>query len=106
MLFRAMQRSAKDRLGHEIYLTDERWRHICEEHPEMQGYGEHVWETVQRGQRFQDSVRPDVFLYYRDYGDLPHGNSTIVVVVRFGFAPDGSGNNFVVTAYQIFRRRR
>jgi hypothetical protein len=59
-----------------------------------------------RGRRFQDSVRPDVFLYYRDYGDLPQGNTTIVVVVRFGFAADGSENNFIVTAYQIFRKSR
>jgi hypothetical protein len=101
-----MLRSIKDQLGHEIYLTDERWNHICEEHPEMQRYESHVLETVQRGQRFQDSVRPDVFLYYRDYGDLPQGNTTMVVVVRFGFAPDSSENNFIVTAYQIFRQRR
>jgi hypothetical protein len=39
-------------------------------------------------------------------GDLPAGNTAIVVVVRFGFAPDGSENNFVMTAYQIFHQRR
>jgi hypothetical protein len=72
----------------------------------MHGYDGQVLETVERGRRFQDSVRPDVFLYYRDYGDLPQGNTTIVVVVRFGFAADGSENNFVVTAYQIFRKSR
>jgi len=91
-----MLRSIKDQLGHEIYLTDERWNHICEEHPEMHGYDSQVLETVERGRRFQDSVRPDVFLYYRDHGDLPQGNTTIVVVVRFGFATDGSENNFIV----------
>jgi len=101
-----MRRSATDQLGYEIYLTDERWNHICEEHPEMHQHESQVIETVQRGQRFQDSVRPDIFLYYRDFGDLPAGNTTIVVVVRFGFAPDGSENNFIVTAYQIFLQRR
>jgi hypothetical protein len=30
-----MLQKVKDQLGHEIYLTDERWNHICEEHPEM-----------------------------------------------------------------------
>jgi uncharacterized protein YuzE len=30
-----MPRTARDRLAHEIYLTEERWRHISEEHPEM-----------------------------------------------------------------------
>lgn len=26
-----------------------------------------------------------MYLYYRDYSDIPHGNTTIVVVVGFGF---------------------
>ncbi len=72
----------------------------------MQGYKSHVLETIQRGQRFQDSVRPDVFLYYRDFEDLPAGNSTIVVVVRFGFTAGGTENNFIVSAYQILRHGR
>lgn len=101
-----MLQSVIDQLGHEIYLTDERWEHICEEHPEMTEYKRQVLETIQRGRRFQDSVRPDVFLYYRDFGDLPAGNTSIVTVVRFGFKPDGAENNFIVTAYQISRPRR
>ncbi len=43
-----MLRSVTDQLGHEIYLTDERWAHVCEEHPEMQAYESEVLETVQR----------------------------------------------------------
>jgi hypothetical protein len=101
-----MLRSVTDPLGHEIYLTDERWAHVCEEHPEMQPYESEVLQTVHRGRRFQDSVRPDVFLYYRDFENLPAGNTTIVVVVRFGFSPEGTENNFVVTAYQISRQKR
>ena len=101
-----MLRSVADSLGHEIYLTDERWAHVCEEHPEMLQYENEVLETVQRGRRFQDSVRPDVFLYYRDFENLPAENTSIVAVVRFGFRADGSENNFVVTAYQISRKTR
>ncbi len=101
-----MLQTVKDQLGHEIYLTDERWNHICEEHPEMQGYEGQVLETIQRGRRFQDSVRPDMFLYHRDFEDLPAANSTIVAVVRFGFVPGGAENNFIVTAYQIVRYGR
>jgi hypothetical protein len=101
-----MLRSVTDPLGRKIYLTDERWAHVCEEHPEMQPYESEVLETVQRGRRFQDSVRPDVFLYYRDFENLPADNTAIVVVVRFGFSPEGTENNFVVTAYQISRQKR
>jgi hypothetical protein len=101
-----MRSSVKDQLGHEIYLTDERWQHICEEYPEMRGYRRQTLETVRRGHRFQDSIRPQVYLYYRDYQGLPYNNTTIVVVVHFGFSPDESENNFVMTAYQIRRKRR
>jgi len=100
-----MRRVVKDRLGHEIYLTDERWRHVCEEHPEMQKYRGQTLETVRRGHRFQDSVRPHVYLYYRDCQGLPRGNTTIVVVVLFGFSIDNTENNFILTAYQIRRRK-
>lgn len=101
-----MRSFVKDQLGHEIYLTDERWQHICDEHPEMHGYRDHVLETVRSGNRFQDSVRPQVYLYYRDYQGLPDANTTIVVVTYFGITTDGAENNFVLTAYQIRRRKR
>ena len=91
--------------GTRIYLTDERWQHILDEHPEMGGCEDKVLDTMRLGRRFQDSVRPDVLLHYRDYSDLPYGDSTIVVVVHFGVRPDGSTNNFVLTAYQVSRRR-
>jgi hypothetical protein len=95
-----------DQRGHEIYLTDERWRRICDEHSEMHGYRDHVLETVRSGSRFQDSVRPQVYLYYRDYQGLPNTNTTIVVVVYFGITAESAENTFVLTAYQIRRRKR
>ena len=101
-----MRSAVKDQLGHEIYLTDERWHHICDEHPEMSEYKDLVLATVHSGSRFQDSVRPQVYLYYCDYSGLPNVNTTIVVVVYFGVTADGAENNFVLTAYQIRRRKR
>lgn len=100
-----MKSAVTDGLGNEIYLTEERWQHIIDEHPEMDGWEQQLLETLRLGRRFQDSVRPNVFLYSRNFADLPAGNTTIVVVVRLGFRPDGSANNFVLTAYQISRRR-
>jgi hypothetical protein len=72
----------------------------------MREWRTQVLETVRRGRRFQDSVRPEVYLYSRDYHGLPQMNTTIVVVVRFGFSPDGTENNFILTAYQVRRHRR
>lgn len=94
----------RDAHGHHIYLTHERWGHICEVHPEMEEALDRVLDTVRLGRRFQDSVRLDVFSYYRDYAGLPSGNTT--VVVRFGIRTEGTPNNFVLTAYQISRRAR
>ena len=91
-----------DRWVHEIYLTDERWQHICEEHPEIYGQEKNLFETVKRGRRFQDSIRPEVYLYSLDFRDLPCDNTAVVVC--FGFRHDGSENNFILTAYQIRRR--
>jgi hypothetical protein len=101
-----MRQIVKDRLGHDIYLTDERWSHICEEHAEMRRYRRQVLETVKRGRRFQDSVRPAVYLYYQTYPDLPYENTSIVAVVCFSLYPDGRENNFILTAYQIRQRRK
>jgi len=34
-----------------------------------------------------DTACPDVFLYYRDYTDLPNGNTTVVVRDRVSDLP-------------------
>jgi len=63
-------------------------------------------KNIRKCRLMKASFRPDVFLYYRDFENLPAHNTTIVAVVRFGFRPDGAENNFVVTAYQISRQKR
>ena len=91
---------AQDRRGREIYLTEERWFHIFDDHPEMREYQRELFDTIRRGRRYQDAMRPHVYVYYRDYPELPDGNTTIIVVVRFGYDEDGFENNFVLTSYQ------
>ena len=53
----------QDRRGHEIYLTEERWQHLCDEHPEMLDHERELFEVIRLGRRSQDSVRPHVYLY-------------------------------------------
>ena len=95
-----MIQSVQDRRGREIYLTEERWFHISEDHTEMIEYQRELFDTIRRGRRYQDDVRPDVYYYYRDYPELPDLNTTIIVVVKFGYDEDGFENNFVLTSYQ------
>jgi len=97
----------QDRLGHEIYLTDERWHHICEAHPEKCSVTEGgFWRRCAEGGGFRIQLGLMCIFIYRDYSDLPHGNTTLVVVVRFGFDHAGAENNFILTAYQMRRHRR
>jgi hypothetical protein len=92
-----------DRHGNEIYLTDERWRHIVREHPEMLNYKPHFLKTLRDGKRKQHHIELDVFIYTKRFNDLKLGMSHVVAIVKFGFKSKGAvgiPNNFVLTAYQ------
>lgn len=101
-----MREVVRDKYGNEIYLTDERWNHIVDLHPEMQDYRAHLLATLRRGQRKQDLLDSAKFKYYAPFDDLEPYYNHIVAVVRFGTL-EGSereirSNNFVLTAYQVF----
>jgi hypothetical protein len=96
----------RDRFGHEIYLTEERWRHIVEptNHPEMEDCLQELRETIRLGRRRQDTLNPQKFRYSHRFENLPESNTHIVVIVLFRFRTIAEGviipNNYVVTAYQ------
>jgi len=96
-----------DRLGNEIYLTDERWKHIVETHDEMSNYRDHIFTTIRTGQRRQDAFDPSKYKYTKRFTDLPEEFTHVVVVVKFTQRGDALGtesaNNFVLTAYQVSR---
>lgn len=97
-----MEHFVTDHRHRTIYITDERWEHTTEEHPEMIGYFEHLLKTLKTGRRKQDFYNPQIYRYYRQFSDLPNGNRLVVVVVKFGIKqPDETPNNFVLTAYQV-----
>lgn len=96
----------RDRYGHEIYLTDERWNHIVDRHPSMIGYRDHLLATLRTGRRRQDPLDPSMFKYYAPFTDLEHHYNHIVAVVKFIEREMADAitrpNNFVLTAYQVF----
>ncbi len=98
--------TVRDRQNHEIYLTEERWRHIIDpiNHPEMSAYEAHLQETIQKGERKQDSLNPQKFRYSQAFADLVEDNTHIVAIVLFRFQVSRTGemapNNYIVTAYQ------
>lgn len=96
----------RDRQDNEIYLTEERWQHIIDpiNHPEMSAYEEHLKETLQKGERKQDSLNPRKYRYTRAFADLVEDNTHIVAIALFRFRVGETGetnpNNYIVTAYQ------
>jgi hypothetical protein len=99
-----MRWTTRDRDGNDVYLTDERWLHVCDHHPEMEPYEAHLRETIRSGKRRQDSLNPQKYRYLSRCPDLPESNTHLEAIVLFRFGQDGDGrlmpNNYIVTAYQ------
>jgi hypothetical protein len=79
-------------------MTDERWEHIIERHPEMDDYKNYIEETIKNGKRKQDDLDPNKYKYSAFYDDLPNGNMQIIVWVKMEYN-NNKQNNFVLTAY-------
>lgn len=87
-----------DRWGNRIALTDERWQHIMEWHPELKGFEENVLDAIRKGRRRQDPLDPHKYKYMHPVQGLPFGLTHIVVVVRIAI------RKFVLTPIRIFQR--
>lgn len=85
----------RDRHSNFISLTEERWDHIVQYHPELDEHYDEVLATIRFGRRRQDALDPLKYKYIRSCLTLPFGMTHIVVVVRMGRAP------FVLTAYGV-----
>jgi hypothetical protein len=95
----------RDREGHAIYLTEERWEHITHpaNHPDLLVYEEELKRTVQQGRRTQDESNPQKYRYSKAFGYLDEDSTHIVAIVLFRFREGQSRqlvpNNYIVTAY-------
>ena len=90
----------RDIFGNQVELTEERWRHIITQHPQVGLYRERFGEVLAAPTYVKRSRRDeDVLLYYREYTDLVGGNY-LLVVVRIG------QRSFILTSYLTDRVRR
>ena len=94
----------RDRRGHTIYLTQERWEHALG-HPGMgDELLEIVLETIREGSRKQDKYIAAKFIYTREFFNLPDPYTHVVAVVKTGWqGVPPETNNFVLTAYLVQR---
>jgi len=91
-------------------MTEERWGHILEYHPELEGYLDDVLNTLKTGRRKQELNEPCKYRYYKRCDDLLPDHNRIVVIVVFTIRerPDGTTfhNNFVTTAWPVYVHRK
>ena len=77
--------------GRHVELTDERWEHIVERHPEIDGYDDEVLQAVGApDERFPGGVENEEWFYART--DAP--SNWLKVVVAYA-----EGRGYIVTAY-------
>lgn len=97
-----IRETVRDRSGNLIYLTDERWNHIIEFHPEMLNYKKYLFTTLRKGKRKQEPLDPSIYTYYCKFRELEKGYNHVIVVVKFGYTLSNEPNNFVLTAFQKY----
>ncbi len=71
----------KDVFGNIVEITDERWNHVCEQHPELKEHFKNIVSTLEdpdvvKVSRSDMSVR----LYYKFFGNVFRGKYILVVV--------------------------
>ena|SRR3990167_6022710 len=82
--------SVKEKFGHVIRLTDERWQHIIERHPEISGHLSKIKSAIQDPEiivknRYNQSER-----YYHQY--FKSLKDYLIVIIEYE-------KNFVITAF-------
>lgn len=85
----------KDIRDRQIRLTDERLKHIENEHPEMSEQLDKIHETLLNPDKIVRSrTDPDVELFYRNYEVTPVSEKHLCVAVKVLF-----DDVFIITAY-------
>ena len=81
----------KDKTGRNVYLTDERWRHILK-HPEMSNQIEQIKDTLLYPDKITNvNYDPDVGFYYRYYKDR---KEYLFVSVKYL-----NGEGYIITSF-------
>lgn len=95
----------RDRDGRPVYMTEERWQHIMDRHPELINHLQDVLDTVRYGRRRQDPMNPESYHYYQLCESLPWDfiGIEVIVVFKFRVVEDDKiiPNNFVVSAWGL-----
>jgi hypothetical protein len=83
-----------DPLGNTVVLTEERWRHIIDQHPELDDNLDMVRLTLMEPNVIQELEPESELRYYRLCPEIIRRGYHFVAVIK-------ADNNFVATAFPI-----
>lgn len=71
----------RDFFQREIHLSQRQWKHIIDEHPEVENYFDEISNVLQEPDYIKRSKSdPTVWLYYHYYSEIYSGKYLLVVV--------------------------
>ena len=87
----------EDKSGRKIHLSDERWKHLNQEHPEVAPYLEDIKETLKNPVKittyeFNENVR----YYYKYFKERKSEAKYLLVIVKYL-----NDHGFIITAYFV-----
>lgn len=96
-MFMAWIFEVKDKSGRKIHLSDERWKHLNQEHPEVAPYIENIKETLKNPLKittyeFDENVR----YYYRYFKERESEAKYLLVIVKYL-----NNHGFIITTYFV-----
>lgn len=80
----------KDKFGNSIRLTDERWKHVVNRHPEIKSYIEKVKTTIKDPEILVSNPYHPYEKYYHHF--FPRLKNYIIVILE-------QQKGFIITAY-------
>lgn len=86
----------KDKSGRKIHLSDERWKHLNQEHPEVAPYLEDIKETLKNPVKITEYEIDENVRYYYKYFKERESAKYLLVIVKYL-----NDHGFIITAYFV-----
>ena len=85
----------EDKSGKKIHLSNERWKHINQEHPEVAPYFEEIKETLKNPVKITSYEFDENIRYYYKYFKERESKYLLVIVKYL------NNHGFIITAYFV-----
>ena len=86
----------EDKSGRKIHLSDERWKHLNQEHPEVAPYLEDIKETLKNPLKITTYEYDENVKYYYKYFKERELAKYLLVIVKYL-----NEHGFIITAYFV-----